>query len=319
MNVLNVIPMPTRSFYVPPPDPHLPVMLDEVLEAIAPRPGGVYVDATLGAGGHALGLLRTRDTTVIGIDRDRTALRIARERLARFGSRARCCHARFSELGSVLAAEGITRLDGLVADLGVSSMQLDDPARGMSFRAAGPIDMRMDQSEGETALGLIERLGDDDLGELIRRLGEERRARRVARCIRQALATGELGTTADLRRAVVRALGPARTVGLDPATRTFQALRIAVNDELGELTRLLDLAAALLASGGRIAVISFHSLEDRIVKRTLRAPAVWEPLSKKPVVASERERERNSRSRSAKLRAARRAARVPELPAEAES
>jgi len=176
----------------------------------------------------------------------------------------------------------------------------------MSFRSEGPLDMRMDSSSGETALDLIDRLDDDELADVIYKYGEERRSRRVARCIKQARAAGDLATTLDLRRAVVRAVGPARHGGVDPATRTFQALRIAVNGELDELSRLLDAAPRVVAPGGVLAVISFHSLEDRLVKRALRERATWQPLTKKPIVPGDEETADNPRSRSAKLRAARR-------------
>jgi 16S rRNA (cytosine1402-N4)-methyltransferase len=221
-------------------------------------------------------------------------------------------HGRFSELRERLAALGIEKVDGIVADLGVSSMQLDAAARGMSFRAEGPIDMRMDPTSDATALDLIDRLDDDELADVIFRLGEEKRSRRVARCIKQARAAGELVTTLDLRRAVVRAVGPARIGGVDPATRTFQALRIAVNAELDELAAILAQAETLVVPGGVVAVIAFHSLEDRIVKRALKSRTAWEQLTKKPVVPSDEESSDNPRARSAKLRAARR------LPAELE-
>ncbi|MGK3996129.1 16S rRNA (cytosine(1402)-N(4))-methyltransferase RsmH [Sorangium sp. So ce1024] len=301
--------------HLPPPPPrprgapHVTVLGREVLAAISPVSEGIYVDATLGAGGHAETILETPGTRVIGIDRDERALAIARARLARMGERVTYVHGEFSEIERHLAALGVARVDGLVADVGVSSMQLDDPARGMSFRAEGPLDMRMDPSRGETALELIERLSDEELADLIYRYGEERRSRRVARCIKQAAESGELETTLDLRRAVVRAVGPARIGGVDPATRTFQALRIAVNGELDELEALLAAAPRIVAPGGVIAVIAFHSLEDRIVKRALREPDVWEPLTKKPVTASDDEIESNPRARSAKLRAARRVGR----------
>ncbi|MCC6555272.1 MAG: 16S rRNA (cytosine(1402)-N(4))-methyltransferase RsmH [Polyangiaceae bacterium] len=306
MNVVNVVPM-----HLPPPppaprEPHVTVLGREVIQAIGPRSEGVYVDATLGAGGHAEALLETPGTRVIGIDRDARALEIARARLARFGERVAYVHGRFSEIEGHLAALQIPKVDGLVADVGVSSMQLEDAGRGMSFRADGPIDMRMDPTQGETALELIDRLDDEELADVIYRYGEERRSRRVARCIKQARANGELETTLDLRRAVVRAVGPARIGGVDPATRTFQALRVAVNGELDELRALLDAAARIVAPGGVIAVISFHSLEDRIVKQALRDRAVWEPLAKKPIAASDEEIAENPRARSAKLRAARR-------------
>nr|WP_148313457.1 16S rRNA (cytosine(1402)-N(4))-methyltransferase RsmH [Sorangium cellulosum] len=307
MNVVNVVPM-----HLPPPPPrprgeqHVSVLGREVLAALAPVSQGIYVDATLGAGGHTEAILDTPGSRVIGIDRDERALSIARARLARMGDRVTYVHGEFSEIERHLAALGVPQVDGLVADIGVSSMQLDDPARGMSFRAEGPLDMRMDRSRGETALELIERLSDEELADLIYRYGEERRSRRVARCIKQAAEGGELATTLDLRRAVVRAVGPARIGGVDPATRTFQALRIAVNGELDELEALLEAAPRIVAPGGVIAVISFHSLEDRIVKRALREPEVWQPLTKKPVTAGDEEIEGNPRARSAKLRAARR-------------
>ncbi|WP_438002395.1 16S rRNA (cytosine(1402)-N(4))-methyltransferase RsmH [Sorangium sp. So ce185] len=298
--------------HLPPPPPrprgeqHVSVLGREVLAALAPVSQGVYVDATLGAGGHTEAILETPGTRVIGIDRDERALSIARARLARMGDRVTYVHGEFSEIERHLAALGVPQVDGLVADIGVSSMQLDDPGRGMSFRAEGPLDMRMDRSRGETALELIERLSDEELADVIYRYGEERRSRRVARCIKQAAEGGELATTLDLRRAVVRAVGPARIGGVDPATRTFQALRIAVNGELDELEALLEAAPRIVAPAGVLAVISFHSLEDRIVKRALREPEVWQPLTKKPVTAGDEEIESNPRARSAKLRAARR-------------
>ena len=304
MNVVNVVPM-----HLPPPpprprEPHVTVLGREVIAAIGPRDAGVYVDATLGAGGHAEVLLEAPGTRVIGVDRDAGALEIARARLARFGERVTYVHGQFSAIERHLEALRIPEVNGLVADVGLSSMQLEDAGRGMSFRADGPLDMRMDPSCGETALELIDRLDDEELADLIYRYGEERRSRRVARCIKQARASDELETTLDLRRAVVRAVGPARIGGIDPATRTFQALRIAVNRELDELKALIEAAARILAPGGVLAVISFHSLEDRIVKHALRDRAVWRPLTKKPITASDEETADNPRARSAKLRAA---------------
>lgn len=307
MNVVNVVPMHT-----PPPPPrsretsHVSVLLRETLELLGTRGGGLYVDATLGLGGHSEAILGVEGTRVIGIDRDEKALGLARTRLARFGDRVTYVHGRFSELESLLAGLGVSAVDGLLADVGVSSLQIDDAERGMSFRAAGPLDMRMDPSTGDTALDLIDALDDDELADVIYKYGEERRSRRVARCIKQAREAGELHTTLDLRRAVVRAVGPARIGGVDPATRTFQALRIAVNGELDELTALLDAATRVVRPGGIVAVIAFHSLEDRIAKRALRDRAVWMPLTKKPVIAGDDEVSDNPRSRSAKLRAARR-------------
>jgi 16S rRNA (cytosine1402-N4)-methyltransferase len=306
MNVVNIVPMHLPPLPPRPRPAHTSVLGREVISAIAPQSGGVYVDATLGAGGHAEALLETPGTRVIGIDRDEHAIELARVRLARFGERVAYVHGRFSEIEQHLAALRIDQVNGVVADVGLSSMQLADAARGMSFRADGPLDMRMDPTRGETALTLIDRLSDDALADVIYRYGEERRSRRVARCIKQARAAGELETTFDLRRAVVRAVGPARVGGIDPATRTFQALRIAVNGELDELKALLEAAARVIAPGGTIAVISFHSLEDRIVKQALRDGTVWQPLTKKPLTASDEEVADNPRARSAKLRAARR-------------
>jgi 16S rRNA (cytosine1402-N4)-methyltransferase len=306
MNVVNVVPMTSLPPPVPREHPHLTVLRDEVIAALCPQLGGLYVDATVGGGGHAEAILEVPGTRVLGLDRDQSALSLARDRLSRFGDRITLVHGRFSDVERHLAALGLSFATGLVADAGVSSMQLDDPARGMSFRAAGPLDMRMDESTGETALDLIDRLSDDELADVIYRFGDERRSRRIARCIKQARAHGELHTTLDLRRAVVRAVGPARIGGVDPATRTFQALRIAVNAELEELGQLFPAAARILVPGGVIAVISFHSLEDRIAKHALRDRAVWEPLTAKPLTARESELALNPRARSAKFRAARR-------------
>jgi 16S rRNA (cytosine1402-N4)-methyltransferase len=272
-----------------------------VVEALAPHEGGIYLDVTVGAGGHSEALLRAGAGRLIGTDRDSVALELAGVRLAPFGERVSLHRSRFSWLDQQLDELGVDRVDGLVADLGVSSMQLDDAGRGMSFRAEGPLDMRMDGGDGETALELIERLSDDDLTEVIAKLGEERRARRVARCIKQALEAGKLTTTTELRRAVVRAVGPQRVGGIDPATRTFQALRMAVNRELDELDALLTFAAERIAPGGRVAIIAFHSLEDRMVKRSLR-DGDWEVMTRRPIKPGDAECDDNPRARSARLR-----------------
>lgn len=308
MNVVNVVPM---THPPPPPrtrtEPHLSVLCREVVEALEPKDGGVYVDATLGAGGHSRAILEAaKGARVIGVDRDEKALEIAKKSLAKYGGRVTFVHGAFSAIERHLEGIGVEKVDGLLADVGVSSMQIDEPARGMSFRFEGPLDMRMDTSAGETALDLIDALSDDELADVLYKFGEERRSRRVARCIKQARANGELETTLDLRRAVVRAVGPARVGGVDPATRTFQALRVAVNAELDELGALLLAGARILAPGGTIAIITFHSLEDRIVKRALKGNPVWKPLTKKPVIPSDAEIAENPRARSAKLRAARR-------------
>jgi 16S rRNA (cytosine1402-N4)-methyltransferase len=306
VNVLSVVKMPSVPPTNPSAHPHVSVLLRETIASLSPRRGQVFVDATLGAGGHTEALLRHDGTTVIGIDRDDRALHLASERLRSFGARFIPRKARFSEIADILAALDLTTVDGVIADVGVSSMQIDDPERGMSFRADGPLDMRMDPTDGESALELIARLDDDELADVIYKLGEERRSRRVARCIKQAYDHGDLKTTLDLRRAVVRAVGPARIGGVDPATRTFQALRIAVNAELEELEALLTRAQQVIKVGGIAVIISFHSLEDRLVKRAFRDRMHWTPLSKKPVIPAEDELGDNPRARSAKLRAARR-------------
>ncbi|MCC7536326.1 MAG: 16S rRNA (cytosine(1402)-N(4))-methyltransferase RsmH [Deltaproteobacteria bacterium] len=281
-------------------------MTREVLDALAPRSGGVYVDATLGGGGHAEAILASSRPAgrVVGIDRDAGARDAARVRLAPWGDRAEIVPGRFGDVRAVLSALHIERVDGLVADLGVSSPQLDDPSRGMSFRASGPLDMRMDPTQGETARDLVARLPESELADVLYQLGEERRSRAIARRLKRALADGKLETTADARRACVAVLGDRGRI--DPATRTFQALRIAVNDELGELSRLLDALPDVLADRAVAVVLTFHSLEDRLVKRAFRGDERLEPLYKKPLVAGDDEVAVNPRARSAKLRAARR-------------
>jgi 16S rRNA (cytosine1402-N4)-methyltransferase len=286
---------------------HATVMKDEVVAALAPHDGGIYVDATLGGGGHSEAiLLMAEGVRVIGFDRDPEAIRAAEIRLERFEDRVELVRSNFGRMREELTLMGIAGVEGLCADLGVSSPQLDDAARGMSFRREGPIDMRMDPDDEETALELIDRLSDDKLADVIYRYGDERRSRRIARSIKRALTEGELSTTLDLRRAIVRAVGPVRVGGVDPATRTFQALRIAVNRELEELELLLGQLREVINPGGVAALISFHSLEDRLVKQAFSNRQEWEPIWKKPVAATEEERAANPRARSAKLRAARR-------------
>lgn len=305
---------------------HCAVMMEEVLRFLAPQPGRIYCDATLGAGGHTEQILLRSGPTgrVYGIDRDPSALQLASARLARFGDRFVPVHGRFADAATLLGELGVTAVDGLVADLGVSSMQLDRPERGFSFQGKGPIDMRMDPSTGETALSLIGRISDDSLAAILREYGEERHARRIARALKAAHERGELLDTQALAAAVARACPPSEA-HRHPATRTFQALRIAVNDELRQLHQLLSAAPRLLAPGGRLVVISFHSLEDRLVKQHFQhAPAVaqsaarshgrlgsQEPaiapfiaLCRKPVEPSEEEVRANPRARSARLRAA---------------
>lgn len=290
---------------------HVPVLRDEVLAWLAPRDGGIYVDATLGRGGHAEAILEASAPggRLVGVDRDQDAIAATRARLERFGERVQLCHAPFSELPQELERLGVPQLDGLLADLGVSSPQLDVAERGFSFRQDGPLDMRMDRSRGESARELVAGLDERELADVIYTYGEERRSRAIARSIKRAEADGALSSTLDLARAVWRVTGPRRG-GIDPATRTFQALRIAVNRELDELDALLGALPELLVDGGVAALISFHSLEDRAIKHTLRGEPRLEVLTKRPVVAAEREAASNPRSRSAKLRVARRRARA---------
>lgn len=287
---------------------HITVFRERVIELIAPRGGGLYLDVTLGLGGHTEAILEASqpDGRVVCIDRDPTAIERSKERLARFGDRAELHHAAMSSMRSVLDGR---RVDGLVADLGVSSPQLDEPERGMSFRAEGPLDMRMDLDGEVTAWSLVRDLRESDLADVIYQYGEERRSRPIARSIKRAIEAGEMETTKHLASAVYRVMGPPRFGTLDPATRTFQALRIAVNDELGELDRLLAAVPDALADGGVAAIISFHSLEDRKVKHAFRDAESLEVMTKKPIEPGDEECRENPRARSAKLRAARRAAR----------
>ena len=284
---------------------HVPVLLEETLSLLAVRAGGVYLDGTLGLGGHAAEILRRSAPggRVIAFDKDASALALAREALSPFGERVRFVHADFREAPRVLGKECF---DGILLDLGVSSLQLDAPERGFSFRADGPLDMRMDQGQGPTAADLVNRLPEDELANLIYRFGEERASRRIARAIAEARKRKHFATTAELAAVVRRAAGRSRRPGLDPATRTFQALRIAVNGELDGLEQALEDLAARLKPGGRLAVIAFHSLEDRAVKQTFRALAKGGGhalVTKKPVRPSEAETQTNPRARSARLRA----------------
>lgn len=287
---------------------HATIMRDEVVQALAPRAGGIYVDATLGGGGHTEAILSAEpDARVIAFDKDAVAIAAATARLAPFEERVDIVHAPFGQIEKELAKMGISRVSGICADLGVSSPQLDAAERGMSFRREGPLDMRMDMDSGETAHELIARLDDDELADVIYKYGDERRSRRIARSIHRALEAGELETTLDLRRAIVRAVGPVRVGGVDPATRTFQAIRIAVNHELDELEKLLASLPRILEVGGAAAILSFHSLEDRPVKQAFSDRSSWVPVWKKFIVPSEDEIAANPRARSAKLRASRRA------------
>jgi 16S rRNA (cytosine1402-N4)-methyltransferase len=283
--------------------PHAPVLLDEVVRLL----GGdrVVIDATLGAGGHAEALLESGARRVIGIDRDRLARELAADHLARFGERISVLPGRFSEALAQIAAEG-PRVGGVLLDLGVSSMQLDRAERGFSYRQPGPLDMRM-EAEGPTAASLVNELPEGELADIIFQLGEERRSRRVAAAIVRAREREPIRTTDELARIVAGAVG-SRPGGAHPARRTFQALRLAVNQELDELREALPLAVRALAPGGRLVVIAYHSLEDRLVKRFLVAEPELEVITRKPVRPSSADVERNPRARSALLRAAERIA-----------
>ena len=289
---------------------HTSVLLVETLDLLAVRPGGLYVDGTLGLGGHAAEILRRSapEGRVIGFDRDQDALDRAREVLASFAPRVRFEHGDFRRAPQALGAE---KADGILLDLGVSSLQLDRAERGFSFRQDGPLDMRMDQSTGPTAADIVNRMPEDELADLIYQLGEERASRRIARAIVAARQKRHLETTGELAEVVRRAAGRSRRPGLDSATTTFQALRIAVNGELDDLEGALRALAACLAPGGTLAVIAFHSLEDRPVKQTFRSLAAdsgFTLLTRKPVRPAEAETRSNPRSRSARLRALRREA-----------
>ncbi len=289
---------------------HVPVLLDEVMKFLNVQPGGVYVDATLGLGGHSAAIFRRLGPAgrLICFDRDPAAMELGRARLEEvqreIGAEAAAIEFEpraFSEAASTIAPGS---LDGLLADFGVSSLQLDEAHRGFSFRADGPLDMRMDTRSGETAEQVVNQEDEDRLADLIYEFGEERRSRRIARAIVRAR---PIHTTAQLAHVVSAAAPSMKGDKIHPATRTFQALRIRVNNELGEIRSLLQSAGSLLKPGGRIVLISFHSLEDRLVKDALREAGrnkVFEVLTKKPVVPEEQEQMRNPRSRSAKLRAA---------------
>jgi 16S rRNA (cytosine1402-N4)-methyltransferase len=293
------------------------VLLDEVLTWLDPKPGGLYCDATLGLGGHARAVLERSAPSgrLVGLDQDPSAIETTGAVLQPFGDRVTLVHARFSQAKTVLERLGMIPVDGFLVDLGVSSPQLDRPERGFSFRNDGPLDMRMDPTVGETAAELLRRVDEEELIDIIRDFGEERHAVRVARAIIESRRTGPVDTTGKLAALVARAL-PRHEHNKNPATRTFQALRIAVNRELDELSGFLDVVADCVRPGGRLCVIAFHSLEDRIVKRRLRAmggrqgsdgsPARFRILTKHVVVPSDEERERNPRARSARLRAAER-------------
>ncbi len=307
---------------------HAPVLRDEVVSLLQPRGGGSYVDGTVGGGGHAIDILRASepDGRLIGIDRDEEAIGQARQRLRAYGGRVQLVHANLAEIEGVVRRLGMTAVNGILFDLGASSRQFDEATRGFSFRRPGPLDMRMDRQQSTTAAMILARTGFEELATLFRRYGEERRARSIAReIVRQREGGVVFETTTQLARLVEQVAGPvAGRSRIHPATRVFQALRVAVNDELDSLRRGLAGAVAVLARGGRLAVISFHSLEDRIVKQFFRDQSrgcVCPPglpacacgcremvrvITRRPLTAGADELARNPRSRSAKLRVAER-------------
>jgi 16S rRNA (cytosine1402-N4)-methyltransferase len=297
---------------------HVPVLYNEVLDVLQPQSGGTYVDCTLGAGGHAFGILDASnpDGRLLGLDLDPHALKIAEERLSRFGERVTFVKASFVTLVRQLAALGWKTVNGVLLDLGVSSMQLDMPERGFSFRSDAPLDMRFDPSGMKTAADLVNTLSEADLADLIYRFGEEQGSRRVARAI---VAARPIHTTRQLAAVVAKTTRGGKS-RIHPATRTFQALRIAVNGELDAIEQVLPEAISVLEPGGRLAVISFHSLEDRIVKHYFRNAsrdclcppkqpictcghkAQVKQITRKPIVPSRSESQQNPRARSSKLR-----------------
>ena len=298
---------------------HVPVLREEVLATLAPRQGGIYLDATFGAGGYTEAILSFEGTKVLALDRDPTAVAAGRDLVHEFKDRLTLEQARFSDLESVMKSRGIAAFDGIVLDIGVSSMQLDEASRGFTFRHDGPLDMRMDCA-GQSAADLVNNADEAELADILYHFGEERMARRIAKAIVAARAQGAIVTTGRLAEIIARTV-PGRPSGIHPATRSFQALRIAVNDELGELVQGLFAAERVLKPGGRLVVVTFHSLEDRIVKqffaaRSGRGEAASRPLpgeparplptfsmaGRQPIEASAAEIERNPRARSAKLR-----------------
>jgi 16S rRNA (cytosine1402-N4)-methyltransferase len=287
---------------------HVPVMPAEVVGFLRPSHGGLFVDCTVGLGGHARALLEAGASRLLGLDRDRDALAIAHTTLAPWSDRVELVHADYRTIDDVLAARQIAQVDGVLADLGVSSLQFDADGRGFSFQRDEPLDMRMDRSAGETAADLVARSSERELADAIFQYGEERFSRRIARALVHERSETPIVTTGRLATIVRRAIPRRGFARIDPATRTFQALRIWVNRELDGLDRFLEAAVNRLRIGARLAVITFHSLEDRIVKHTLRAidqrGGLVKVLTKKPLIPSDDEVHRNPRARSAKLRAA---------------
>jgi 16S rRNA (cytosine1402-N4)-methyltransferase len=290
---------------------HVPVLTTEVLEQLRPERGGLFVDCTVGLGGHSRALLEAGASRILGLDRDPQALERARETLAPWSDRVALVHADYRELDEVLDTHGIPLIDGALADLGLSSMQLEQPGRGFSFQRDEPLDMRMDPTRGATAADLVARSSEQELADAIFQYGEERFSRRIAAALVRARSEHPIETTARLAEIARRAQPRRGYSRIDPATRTFQALRIWVNQELEGLDGFLVTALRRLRAGARLAVIAFHSLEDRIVKHTLRGLAqgggiAVRVLTKRPIVATDAERMTNPRARSAKLRVAER-------------
>lgn len=303
-----------------PTAPHLPVLYQEIIHALDPKSPGHYIDGTVGAGGHSFGILQASapEGHLLGLDLDLTALELARQRLAIFGDRAILRQASYTQLVEQMASLGWVEVQGILLDLGVSSMQLDDPQRGFSFQAAGPLDMRFNASAGLSAADLVNNMPEAELADLIWRYGEERNSRHIARAIVRAR---PIKTTRQLADLIAR-VSPSKTNRIHPATRTFQALRITVNDELKSVETVLPVALSALGAGGRLAVIAFHSLEDRIVKQffhqesrdcicppdqpicTCGHKASLIEITRHPIMATEAEIQQNARARSARLRVA---------------
>ncbi len=285
----------------------MPVMINEVIDAIRPKPEGVYLDGTLGSGGYSERLLEESapNGQVVGLDLDPSAIERAGARLESFGARFRAFHIGYQDAGSFLTPLGFASFDGIVLDLGLSSEQVDDPERGFSFRYGGPLDMRFDDSSGEGALQLLQKTSSKKLEEILATYGEERYCKQLARGIVVAVERREIKNTEDLVKTIERIIGNRRGK-IHPATRTFQALRIAVNRELDNLERALDEMPGMLKPDGIFCVVSYHSLEDRLVKLAFREKAKdrarWRLVTRKPVVPSEVEKRANPRSRSAKMR-----------------
>jgi len=312
---------------------HIPVLVDEVVMALALAPDQIVVDGTFGRGGYSKAILAAAPVKLVGIDRDPTAIASGAALVSAHPDRLTLVEGKFGEMATLLSSLGIDQVDAVALDIGVSSPQIDDPQRGFSFRGDGPLDMRMG-GEGPDAARVVNTMGETELADIIWRYGEERLSRRVAKAIVAARTETPIERTAALAR-IVRSCVPSSKDGIDPATRTFQALRIYVNDELGELARGLSAAERLLKTGGRLAIVSFHSLEDRAIKNFLKARAGAEPtgsrhlpdmsarrrdpsfrlIQRKPILAGPEELARNPRARSAKLRVAERTA-APAWPEE---